>query len=136
MRIALISGLWPSRDNNGFDSLRDILAESGHEVRIFKYTDKINSAFDVVCAHSFGANLAVEQNCQYMALIEPVRFWWSQKPWDVSCPTDCFLRKGWRLPPSVGCSNVTNQYISGLDHGNAPRNEFIRATILSSIRTL
>lgn len=136
MRVALISGLWPSEDLNGLIDLRFKIAgiKGVSDFRDFKYDSKILTQFDVVIAHSFGANPAEKLDCKYLALIEPVRFWWSQKEWrPVRANVDCFLRKGWRLPPSVPPEFGRTFNIKGLDHANAPRNEFIQQTILTAI---
>lgn len=142
MRISLISGLWPTNDSNGFEGFAGKLRTLGHECTIYKYTDKAPDMFDVSIRHSFGANQPM-QHLKYLALIEPVRFWWSQEKWQIPSTVlqaDCWVRKGWRLPPSVqiGNPNLTyiNYYIDGLDHGNAPRNLDIQSIILNSIRLL
>lgn len=156
MRAVIISGLWPTKDENGLFDLGHKIQNLGHHVDFYHYGDKAIPPADIMIGHSLGGERCVniaqanEYHLTYLALIDPVAgawfpfFFWVpsmhfELPHTVNL-ADCFKRKSGIIPPSSRILNPGQGYQFNWDidsnHADAPRNPFVVETILNRIKSL
>ncbi len=157
MRIALISGLWPTIDENGLRDLAWMIQKLGHQYQTenYHYSDYIDpELYDGFIGHSFGGWKAHQLACSkhsnvsYLALIDPVATGWDwfspqnnfMIPSNVE-RADGFRRiRPWFPAPSslILNPNIIAHYYSYPDidmgHKWAPKNPKVVQTILSSLK--
>lgn len=154
MKAILISGLFPTKDENGLIQLALEIESIGIETCIHHHDDKSIDSYgaDVFIGFSLGGNRAFQisktQPVKWLGLIEPVGSW---VPWIWNCwkkfeipknvlKCDAFQRDWPLMPPSGLIANPSEKYINHLkvktDHANAPRNSYIINTIIKRVSDL
>lgn len=153
----LVSGLWPTQDENGFMGYPGMVFDNADIIAHYSndLTEVLTGlSFDELdlIGHSLGAMTCLDfaqtslKPVRRLILIDPVRSSWPFNPFawfmGLKSPSNVeqalCINKAFGLPPAVSFSNtsdkVKNVKVSSWDHANLPRLDDVKKLIREALK--